>query len=468
LAPRIAYAIVTKTGLCEFGQIGLPSQHFPKFPNLSIAFYLLTALLTATPILAIANDAIVIHAVGITAAFMLAAAALGPHLEITTAAQLLKRCWLAALFPIVWMALQIAPLPFGSFANTIWPTTAAALKDPSLPGHISLDPGATLRSLFSYFTMICLAVSAVIITKDRQRAETVLFVLSAVTTFMSVEVLIGQFDSFAGIIPAKSTVAANGFAAAAALAALVNAAIVGLRIERQLTRSTTSNWLSGPLLFALLWGLCGIAASLAAMRALAQNSLLGATGLGFVVIFFIATVRRLGFRPWPSAILFALLLTMAGAVAIPRLQLTPATGLLGFVTSADKDSSAIAERALTDSSWVGSGVGTFEILAKTYRDFDAKTELHPPSSAVSIAIEWGRPALFILVGVSVQLFFLAFFGAIRRGRDSFFPSAAAAGILVVVCEAFSDSSLLNPTVQIIVATLIALGLSQSTGRTSSS
>lgn len=468
MAQRTVCAIVAKTGLCEHGQIELPSQPFPKFPNLSIAFYLLTALLAATPILVIANDAIVIHAVGITAAFMLVAAALGPQVEITTAAQLLKRCWLAALFPIVWMALQIAPLPFASFANTIWPTTAAALNDPSLPGHISLDPGATLRGLISYLTMISLVVSAVIITKDRQRAETVLFVLSAVTTFMSVEVLICQLDSFAGVIPATNTVAANAFAAAAALAALVNAAVIGLWIERQLTRSTTSNWPAGPTLFAPLWGLCGIAVSLTAMRSLAQNSLLCATGLGFAVIFFIAIVRRLGFRPWLSAILFALLLAMAGAVAIPRLQSTPATGLPGFVTSADKDSIAIAERALTDSSWVGSGVGTFEILARTYRDFDAKADLHPPSTAVSIAIEWGRPALFVLIGVAVQLFLVTFLGAIRRGRASFFSSAAAAGVLVVVCDAFCDSSLLNPTVQIIVAILIALGLSQSTGRTSGS
>jgi hypothetical protein len=57
-------------------------------------------------------------------------------------------------------------------------------------------------------------------------------------------------------------------------------------------------------------------------------------------------------------------------------------------------------------------------------------------------------------------------GAIRRGRDSFFPSAAAAGILVALCEGFVDSSLLSPTVQIIVAVMTGLGLSQSTGRTS--
>jgi hypothetical protein len=44
-------------------------------------------------------------------------------------------------------------------------------------------------------------VATIIITRDRQRAQTILFVLSAVTTFMSVDVLLGQLDAFAGIVP---------------------------------------------------------------------------------------------------------------------------------------------------------------------------------------------------------------------------------------------------------------------------
>jgi hypothetical protein len=84
---------------------------------------------------------------------------------------------------------------------------------------------------------------------------------------------------------------------------------------------------------------------------------------------------------------------------------------------------------------------------------------------VSIAIEWGRPALLILVGIAVQLFFFIFRGAVRRGRDSFFPSAAAASVLVVLCQSFVDPSLLTPTAQIIITVMIGLGLSQSSGRT---
>jgi hypothetical protein len=90
----------------------------------------------------------------------------------------------------------------------------------------------------------------------------------------------------------------------------------------------------------------------------------------------------------------------------------------------------------------------------------------PPSTAVLIVIESGRLALVILAGFAAQLFFVTFRGAVRRGRDSFFASAAAAGILVVLCESFLDSSLSSLPVQIIVAVMVGLGLAQSAGRTS--
>jgi hypothetical protein len=434
--------------------------------NLSIAFYLLTVLVAATPVLAIAEGALAQHAVVFIVAIMLAAAARGAGGEIASAAQLLKRFSLAILFPVLWMVLQIVPLPFASLVNPIWSTTAIALNEPSLPGHISLDPGATLRSLILYLTIVSLVISTVIVTKDRHRAETTLYVLTAVTTFMSAEILIGRLDSFAGMIPAAGTAAAP-FAAGAVLAALTNAAVIARAIERHLNQPDINDLLSGPLLLGLVPGLCGIAIAVAAMRTLAQDNLLAATGLGFTVIVFIATVRRLGFRAWPSTILFTVVVAIAAVVALPHFQAGSATGLPGFVAAgASEDSLTLAQRALSDDPWAGSGVGTFELLSRAYLGFGVKPILAAPSTAVSIAIEWGQPALLILAVFAAQLFFFTMRGAIRRGRDSFFPSAAASGILVALCEGFVDPSLLSPTVQIIVAVMTGLGLSQSTGRTS--
>jgi hypothetical protein len=440
----------------------------PKAAKLSIAFHLLTALLAMTPILAVGSGSFAQHLIALAAVIMLATSAMNPQGELSTTAPLLKPFFLAVLFPILWMTLQAIPLPFDSIANPIWLTTRTALNEPSLTGHISLDPGATLRSLASYLTILSLVGATAILTRDRQRAETTLLVLSTVTTLISFEALVGQLDLFAGLIPRAGTTAASPLAAAAALGVLINGAVIFMVLERHLKRTTADNRLAGSATFGLVLGLSGIAISLAAISALAQGSLFAATALGFLVIPFVAIVRRLDFRSWPSAILLAALIAMAGAASLPNFQSGPSVGLLAFIPSAAQNSASltISQRALSDASWLGSGVGTFGLLSRAYQDFGVAPALVPASTAVSIAIEWGRPALVILAVFATQFFLFALRGAVRRGRDSFFCSAAAAGVVLIVCESLLDSSLLNPAVQILVAVLVGLGLSQSRGRTS--
>ena len=124
----------------------------------------------------------------------------------------------------------------------------------------------------------------------------------------------------------------------------------------------------------------------------------------------------------------------------------------------------MAKRAVSNLPWLGNGVGTFKSLTQIYQDFESAPILGPPSTGVAVASEWGQPGLVALAGLTILLIVALLLGAVRRGRDSFFPSAAAAGVLVAGGEAFCDSSLLNLTVQIILAILIGLGVSQSVGR----
>ena len=458
-----AYAIVA-AGAPRRGEIhpSLDPSPASKSLILSIASSLLTILLAVTPILAIANGAFAQHAVAIVAAIMLATAAKGAESELASTAQLLKRFSLAILLPLAWMVLQTLPLPFPSLANPVWSTTSIALNDPSLPGRISLDPGATLRGLFLYMVDVSLVVSTLIITKDRHRAETVLFVLCAVTTFMSLEVLLGRLDLFASLI-ADAGGPTSPFPAATALAIVTNGALIARAIERHLHQQDISNLASVPLWFGILSGLSGIAVAFAAMTTFARGTLLVVSGLGLTVIVFVVAVRRLGFRSWPSAMLFAVVVAMAVAIALPRVQ-SGVSGLVGFVNFAP-EAVALAERVFADASWLGNGVGTFGLTSRAYQELGATTLAVPPSTAVLIAIELGRLALVILAGFAAQLFFATFRGAVRRGRDSFFASAAAAGILVVLCESFLDLSLSSPSVQIIVAVMVGLGLAQSSGRT---
>lgn len=434
-----------------------------KSHSLSIASYLLVALLAASPILAIANGSFAQHVLTLITAVMLAMAARGPEAELASAAQLLKRFFPAFLLPVVWMALQIFPAPTFSLANPIWSATSIALNQPSLSGRISVDPDATLRSLFLYLVDVSLLVSTVIITRDRQRAETILSVLCVVTTFISAEVLISRLDLFAGMIP-DTGAAASPFPAAAALAILANGALLAKTFERYLHQPAIHNLALAQLWLGVFCGLFGMSVAVAAMATLERGALLAIAGLGLTAIVFIASVRRLGLRSWPSAMLFAVFAAIAGAMAAPQSQ-SNGLGLLGFV-SATPEAVAIAERLLSDAPRFGNGIGTFGLTSRSYQDFGAGAPEAPFSTAVLIAIESGRFAIAILASFAAQIFFVTFRGAVRRGRDFFFAAAAAAGVLVVLCESFFDSSLSSPTIQIIVAVMIALGLAQSAGRAS--
>ncbi len=419
-------------------------------------------MLAATPILAIANGAFAQNMVAFVAAMTVAMAARGPEAELASAAQLLKQFLPVFLLPVVWMALQIFPVPAVSLANPIWSATSIALNQPSLPGRISVDPSATLQSLFRYLVDVSLVVSTVIITKDRHRAETILFVLCAVTTFMSVEVLLGRLGLFAGMI-SETGAATSPFPAAAALAMLANGALVVRALEQHLHQQDIHNLASPRLWVGVLSGLFGIAVAFAAMATLERGTLLAVTGCGLAVLVFIAAVRRLGFRSWPSAILFSIVAAMTGVMAVSHSQ-AGGLGLLGFV-NLTPEAVAPARHLLADASMLGNGIGTFGLTSITYQEFGAGALATPPSTAVLIAIESGRLAIVVLASFAALIFLVSFRGAVRRGRDFFFAAAAAAGVLVVLSESFLDSSLSSPTIRIIVAVMVGLGLAQSVGRT---
>lgn len=439
--------------------------HRPKFFSLQIAFRLLIILLAATPALAIAHNRLLEHAVAAAAALILIAAATAPQTDVSTAAPFLKRISLAIAFPALWMVLQLVPLPFPSLVNPIWSTASTALGE-SLVARVSIDPGATLRSLIVYLTMLSLLVSTVIVARDRRRAEMLFYALTTVTTFMAAETLIGQFHAFAGVFPSTGSTAASAFTAMAALSAIANGAAIIMAIERHLSSRDAENVSRMPLLARLALAACGLAIALVALESLATGGMMATIALGLAAIIIIAVGRRLEIRPWPAIILFAFIATVAVTMSIPRLQGTSSPTIAGFATFATSESRSVAQRATADTPWLGNGVGVFRSLEPIYRDFGAAPIPELPSTAVEMAIEWGRPALVILVLIAIQLFVLLFRGAVRRGRDSYFAAAAAGGVLVLLCEVFFDQSLLNATVQIAAAVMTGLGIAQSAGRTS--
>ena len=430
--------------------------------QLPTAFRFLSILLAAIPVLALTDDWLVQDVSAIVAALLLLFAIGASQDDLKITVRLLGKIKLPILFPFAWMVFQIAPLSL--FANSIWPTASIALNEP-LSGHISIDPGATIRALFQYLTIASLMVATMVFTRDRERAETTLFVMGAVTTFMSVEMLLGQFQPFTGIVPAPGNPGAASFVAISALGAVVNAAAAVRIIERRLSRREEANALSPILAFCL--GLAGSASCLGAIIVAGRTNTLILAGFGIAVILLVGASRLIAPRPAALGVLFAIFaLAVTGTIALRFEDNSALIAILRFAASASTDSLSVTQHAFADLKWVGSGVGTFDTLVPIYREFGGRPVVEPASTIAKIAIEWGRAGSFVLVFIGVQLFVVMFRGALRRGRDWFFPAAASASILVLFCEAFCDTSLTHPSSQIILAVIIGLGLSQTMGRTS--
>lgn len=393
-------------------------------------------------------------------------AATVPQGDLSVVWPLLRRVSLAIAFPIIWMVIQIIPLPFTSLVNPIWSTAAAAIGEASNWGHVSVDLGATLRSLILYLAMLSLMISTALVARDRKWAETTFFVVTIVLTILCAEVLIGQIKPFAGITPPAGSSAADIFVAAAILATLCNCAIAIMTIERRLGRKGMEDASTVlPFVGRLGLALTGLIVAAAASRILAPSIAIAALVLGLTALFFVAVFRRLGVQPWPATIVFLIVTGLAVAIIFPHLQGNPAEGIAGFAASSNADALTATARILSATPWLGNGVGTLPALMPVYGDFGSVPQ-EAPTTALSIAIEWGWPAFAIFAALGLHLFVFVFRGALRRGRDSFFASAAAAGILVVFAEAFCDASLLSLPVQIVAAVIVGIGLSQSVGRTS--
>ena len=415
------------------------------------------------PLMAIADGALGQELIALAVAIiLLMAAATAPQSEITNTFRLLKRIAIAILLPVAWMLLQIAPIPFASLVNPIWLTASAALNEPSLLGHISLDPPSTLRCLMHYLTIVALVVATIIITQDRQNAETTLFVLCTVTAVMSAVLLLSRHGSLIGDVEAVATYVATCIAGI-----LLNTAGITLLIERHLSRRDRKASPFGPLLPG--FGLCLAAATLcaAAILSVAPGDTVVATGFGLMFIFMIALVRRFAVRPWSLGVLLAIVGALALGIAVVRFQGDTSGSILAMSSSGPSESLAIVVRAIPDFKWFGGGVGTYSAVTEIYRDYGTAPVPDPPSTMAAIALEWGQPALAIVAGIAVQLFVFVFRGALRRGRDYFFSAVAAATVVVVFYEALSDASLTHFKVQVIIAVIMGLGISQSIGRMSS-
>lgn len=361
--------------------------------------------------------------------------------------------WILIAIPLC-IAAQLVPLPL-SFAHPIWASAHDVLGGLSF-GPITADIGLTLDALVLTLAAVSLLGVAILVVRNRSRAELVLFVLGGVTAVAALILDLHQLS--------PRLAAAAPFDLATALAGLglmLNLAIMQLAAERAETHHS--------VLRSVVIGLCGLAgasASAAAIFGLAGTSSAIAAAFGVVLILLILVIRRLDLSPLAAVALSAAALIGAAIVLTFLFENSSGPLLLRLVPDLGAETEAALERMLADTRWFGAGAGTFAAVGGIYQS-DAGAVLTAPSTAIAIFAEMGWLGLAAMITVSLIVTVRLFFGALTRGRDSFFPAAAAACVLFALIQSFAGPGLLRPAAILCLSGIVGLGLSQSISQSAS-
>jgi len=362
--------------------------------------------------------------------------------------------WFLIAIPLC-IAVQLAPLPL-SWAHPIWPSTRDALG--GLPmGPISADVGLTLNALFQALAAIALLGVTILVVRDRGRAELVLFVLGGVTAVSALTLDLHRLSPAVAEAAATSELATT----LAGFGLILNLAVMQLAAERAETRHS--------LLRSIVLGLLGLVGALVSALAIfglsGTNSAIAAS-FGIVLILLILVIRRLDLSPLAVGALSLAALIGAGIVLTFLFEKSSGPVLLRLVPEMGTETKAALERMLADTRWFGAGAGTFGAVGRIYHS-DAGAILTAPSTATAIFAEMGWIGLAAMIAVSLIALLRLFFGALQRGRDSFFPAAAAACVLFALVQSFAGPGLLRPAAILCLSVIVGLGLSQSVSQSSS-
>jgi hypothetical protein len=436
--------------------------HVNKVSNLAVSFGFLVVLIAASPVLAVTSGWLGPQLLTLVVAVMLLLLPGAPEADIRRSLVIFKPLAVAVLFPVAWMLLQIIPLPLGSVEQPVWRSAAAALAEP-LSGHISIDLGYTLRALFGYLSLISLAFLTSVLTRNRDRAEAILFALCAITAFIAVELILFH-DSTAFRSVGSPNDSADSLVALAALGSILNVVFVMRAVERYETRGQRRPQSWRTHVGMMLLGTAGAVICLIALVYSTTYDILIAMAFGLTILGLVILLRRLSLGRWTAVTVCAAAFVACGGVVALRFAANPAASpLFRFTKPESAETGAATLRMLSDANWAGSGIGSYQALAAIYRDAAGIPGQTAINTITSMVLEWGHIGLLITVVLLIQLLVVLFRGALSRGRDSFYAASAAACLVAAFCEAYCDASFTDVTVQMISAIVIGLGLSQTTG-----
>jgi hypothetical protein len=301
---------------------------------------------------------------------------------------------------------------------------------------------------------------ATAVTIDRRRAKWILFALTtatAVTALMMLAIGSGDAAQLNVRDRALSIVAATDSAVLGIILAIA-AALQNLEGANDPSPDRDSGGL-----FLLIFVLCLAAlatCSLAVFRYATSGAYIAlAFGLATFVVAII--VRRFQFDVWGYLAIGATLVVAAVATIALWLGDRIADLTLTFATSPQSPSVVLTRRILAETSWLGSGAGTFAAVMPIYRDINelAVGDV-APTAAAQIAIEMGKPFLWAAIIGAIALIIILLHGAARRRRDFLYPIAGASCVVAMIVLAFTNHGVFNTSVLVIAVVTIGLAIAQ--------
>jgi hypothetical protein len=210
-----------------------------------------------------------------------------------------------------------------------------------------------------------------------------------------------------------------------------------------------------------VFALCGLALSLDM-----TGGALFAAGYGLGIFLAVMAVRRMNAGLWGGPAIAAVAAVVLVAIILSQPAIRTMGLALAFAPHGEDSLIPITLRLLADAPWTGTGAGSFATLLPIYQDAgDTVTRFAAPTSAAQIEVELGRAMLWAIVIVVLATVAVLLRGALRRGRDSFYPAAAAGSVLVMLVLLFCDNGMLADSSGIFAAAIAGLGFAQSRSRT---
>ena len=413
--------------------------------------FILVTLICASPVVLLWDGPNMQGLVGgvVAVALVVTAQTLRPS-ETEFLVSIIRPLAAVATVPALWVLVQV--LPLGLLAHPIWKSAETALGHP-IAGTISVDPGASVIALGQYLSVIAVAFLSAAVAVDRQRAEWILFALTAAVTVVAL-MMLARPATFAR----AQTIDCVGMGAIIAGAACIRT------IERYETRRSSPQR-SVPV---LLWTFVACSAALAICGVavlVATREILIATGYGIFALTCITIIRRFALGPIGVTAIAAP--ALGAAILLLAHPAERGTSLpLAFAGASNPSLIALSERVLDDAPLVGTGAGTFAALALIYRQIDDP----PPGStaataAAAFAIELGKPMFWLITMATAGSIFILLRVSLQRGRDSFYPAMGGSCLITLLLLSFNNAGLFGTTSSSIAAAVIGLAIAQSKSRT---